>query len=378
MIILRSYIFLCLTLLSSTYSYAHTKDEDYIYISIKNGAIEGEFHVNVDDISKVDGVPAVNADLPVAEYGESVEIALKKYLAANFFIGAGAEVYSMQFSDLSILREKGDFMVVPFVITEDNIPDLLTIEHNLFHDQNPSHRGLVLVRTVEQTNSDYGREHTALIFGPKNTVQQLDLNAIPSLISRTGMIYQGVLHIWAGYDHILFLLALVLPIVLVSNGKQRIPVEHFSSAFRRLLGIVTVFTVAHSITLLLAMLDLVSVNARIVESVIALSIALAALNNIYHWVNRGTLWIVLLLGLFHGLGFASVMAELPFRMKDLAGMVLRFNVGVELGQIAIVSCLFPLLYIVRRRSFYQPVVLRGLSWVLVLISAVWLYQRAVI
>jgi len=372
----RSGIFLCLTLLASI-SYAHTKDEDYIFISVKNNAIEGEFHVNVDDISKLDGVPAAKAGLSVVEYSESVESVLKEYLAANFSIGDGADVYSMRFSDLSILREEGDFLVVPFVIKQDDIPDLLTIAHNLFHDQNSSHRGLVLVRTVEQTNSDYGREHTALIFGPKNTVQQLDLNAVPSLISRTGMIYQGVLHIWAGIDHILFLLALVLPIVLVSSGKQLVPVEHFSGAFRRLLGIVTVFTIAHSITLLLAMLDLVSINARIVESVIALSIALAALNNIFQWVKRGTLWIVLLLGLFHGLGFASVMSELPFRMKDLAGMVLRFNVGVELGQIAIVSCLFPLLYIIRRRSFYQPVILRGLSWVLVLISAFWFYQRAV-
>lgn len=133
---------------------------------------------------------------------------------------------------------------------------------------------------------------------------------------------------------------------------------------------------AHSVTLLLAALDIVQLGSRFVESMIALSIVLVALNNITKTVREGSLFVILFLGLFHGLGFATVMGHLPFRINDLLKMVIRFNIGVELGQIVIVSLLFPLLFLIRRSSLYVPVVLHGGSAVLIAIAGYWFVQRA--
>ena len=182
-----------------------------------------------------------------------------------------------------------------------------------------------------------------MVFGPTNSEQTLDLTSVPGLISPMGMIKQGVLHIWIGIDHILFLIALILPTVLYREDGSWKPVQSFRRAFFNLLKIITVFTFAHSVTLLLAAMGLLSVPSRFVESMIALSIVLVAGNNVTGKVRDGSLWVILFLGLFHGLGFASVMGHLPFRMGDLLKSVVCFNVGVELGQVVIVIIVFPIL-----------------------------------
>ena len=109
---------------------------------------------------------------------------------------------------------------------------------------------------------------------------------------------------------------------------------------------------------------------------IALSIVLVALNNIFPKVREGSLWIILGLGLFHGLGFASVMGHLPFRMVDILKTVIGINIGVELGQVAIVAVLFPLLYALRGTEAYRTWILRGMSAVLLAVAAWWFAQRA--
>ena len=271
---------------------------------------------------------------------------------------------------------QGTFAVYRFRIESGPLPDLLRIRHSMFYEADKLHRGLVMVEYNAKTNTEYPGEYTALIFTPTNGEQDLNLTDVPSIMTPRDMVAQGVRHIWIGIDHILFLLALMLPTVLVLKKDEWAPVEQFPSALWNLLKIITVFTVAHSVTLLLAALDFISVPARLVESIIALSIILVGLNNIFGKVREGTLLIILGLGMFHGLGFASVMGHLPFRMVDLLRVVIGFNIGVELGQVAIVVVLFPALFFFRRSRFYQPVVLKGVSAVLILISTGWFVQRA--
>ena len=136
------------------------------------------------------------------------------------------------------------------------------------------------------------------------------------------------------------------------------------------------FTVAHSITLALASLDIISLPSRLVESIIALSIVLVAVNNIVPTFRDRTWIILFLFGLFHGLGFASVMKNLPFRMPSLTTLLVCFNIGVELGQLVIVAAVFPILFLLRKTSFYKPVVLIGGSVVLIVIAGYWFVERA--
>jgi hydrogenase/urease accessory protein HupE len=168
----------------------------------------------------------------------------------------------------------------------------------------------------------------------------------------------GIEHILTGYDHIAFLLALIV----------------IGLSFKEVLKIITAFTVAHSITLLLAALQIVSLNSRFVESAIALSICYVAVENLlrkkvnYRWV------ITFLFGLIHGFGFASALQELIVGQSNLLISVLCFNMGVEIGQLMIVSFMLPVLYLLRKK-LNPRMITAGASLAVFILGFTWLIER---
>lgn len=151
----------------------------------------------------------------------------------------------------------------------------------------------------------------------------------------------GVEHILLGFDHILFVVALLLG----------------GGGFRALLGIITAFTVAHSITLALSVLELVTLPAGFVEPVIALSIAYVALENFLPGYRISRRWAVaFLFGLVHGFGFAGILAELELPAAGLVTSLLSFNLGVEFGQALVIALLLPPLMWVRRFQWQERLV----------------------
>jgi HupE / UreJ protein len=187
---------------------------------------------------------------------------------------------------------------------------------------------------------------------------------------------EGVWHIWIGFDHILFLLSLLLPAVLVWRAPRWHPVDAFASAFWEVLKVVTAFTLAHSITLSLATLGVLSLPSRAVESAIAASVVLAALNNVRP-VFTGRRWMVAFgFGLIHGFGFASVLGDLGLRQGTLLLALVGFNAGVEVGQLAIVAAFLPLAYGLRRSWFYRRLVMAGGSLLIAAVAALWFAERA--
>ena len=168
----------------------------------------------------------------------------------------------------------------------------------------------------------------------------------------TGFFMLGVEHIATGYDHLLFLLALIL-----CGGRL---VE--------LLKIITAFTIAHSLTLGAAALDLVMLPSTLVESVIALSIAYVAFENLYPRYAVSRRWAVsFLFGLVHGFGFSSVLKEIGLPKDSLLLSLLNFNLGVEAGQLVAVVIAVPLLAWLRSTPFETRVV-RGVSLVVLAVG----------
>ena len=194
-------------------------------------------------------------------------------------------------------------------------------------------------------------------------------------------VQQGVWHIWSGTDHILFLMALLLPAVLVRVDGRWLPVTTFRAALIAVVKTVTAFTVAHSITLTLAALGYIHAPSRLVESAIAASVLIAALNNVVplfksHSVLDRAWLMAFVFGLVHGLGFANVLFELGLPRQTLLLALVGFNVGVELGQLAIVAVFLPTAFALRGTTLYARAVMQAGSAVVMLLAAVWFVERA--
>lgn len=194
------------------------------------------------------------------------------------------------------------------------------------------------------------------------------------------MWHDGIHHILIGTDHILFLLCLLLPAVLrpqlLDNGRRAfIPVAHWREAMGPVLMTVTMFTLAHSITLALAALKLVSLSPRLIEPAIALTIALAALDNL-HPIFRGRRYLfTFLFGLVHGFGFAGALTEMNLPMSGFVQAVLAFNLGVETGQLLVVLPAMALLLGLRRWSWYGRGLMPAGSLVAMAVAAGWFVER---
>ena len=186
----------------------------------------------------------------------------------------------------------------------------------------------------------------------------------------------GIEHIWSGIDHLLFLISLLLPAVLSRATGRWEPVPSARPAFLSILKVVTAFTLAHSITLTLAALDIVRLPSRLTESVIAASIMVAALNNIFPLVTESRARIAFAFGLLHGFGFASVLADMGLPSGARLLSLLAFNLGIEAGQLAVVLVVMPVVYQFRARPLYRHTLLPWGSAAIAGLALVWLIQRA--
>ncbi|MDH3695108.1 MAG: HupE/UreJ family protein [Gammaproteobacteria bacterium] len=187
---------------------------------------------------------------------------------------------------------------------------------------------------------------------------------------------QGIWHIWIGLDHILFLVTLLLPAVLTYRASRWQVVQHYKRAVIDTLKVVTAFTVAHSITLSLAVLNVVKVSQNWIEPVIALSVIVVALNNVKPVFTQMRWLMAFVFGLVHGFGFASVLAEIGLENSSLITSLAGFNLGVEAGQLAIVMTLFPVLYAMRGMAYYRLVIVQTASVVIAMIALTWFVERA--
>ena len=197
----------------------------------------------------------------------------------------------------------------------------------------------------------------------------------PSAIGPFQFLREGMRHILTGYDHVLFLICLLLPSVMRRTAAGWQPVERLAQAVWPVAGIVTAFTLAHSITLGLAATGTVSLAPTFIEPAIAVTIILAAFDNLKQIFGGRRAFVTFAFGLIHGFGFAGVLAELNLPPSQFAWALLQFNVGLELGQLLIVAVVTTLLFSLRRSVHYPRWFIRGGSLAAMAIGAIWLVER---
>jgi len=368
-----------------TLAQAHSPDQSYIYLRIYKEAIGGRFEMTAKDMNK-----ALDLNLDEALSIEAITPHLQKiqkYFISRSSFKGGGETYRVRFVAPTILslEETDDYVRFHFELDGvSKVPEEIDIFYNVLFDKDPIHRGVLIVEYNWKAGIVDNEALISNIYSGENTQQPLSLKDLSLWKGFIALVKLGIWHIWIGLDHILFVVALILPSVVrrrkprlqvaAENSGTWIPVDNFKSAFLYIIKIITFFTIAHSITLALASLNIITLPSWIVESIIAFSIALAAFHNITP-IFKSKEWVIaFVFGLFHGFGFASVLGEKGLSGDYMILSLLGFNIGVELGQVLIICMVFPFLFLLRKQKIYPPIIKYG-SLILILISFYWMFER---
>jgi hypothetical protein len=365
----RCFLALNMALAMVSQVHAHIASNGFLVAHIDAQNVTGSIELSVRDAALAVAVDA-NGDGKVT-WGElrTAEAPLIEYIGRHFSLATMRRPCQLKFQALEINdRVDGNYVWFPFTASCPEKIRRLTIQYDLMADIDPSHRGLLTLRAADHVQ-------TAVLGG--SAAQASFAVFAPSRSRAFFEYYQaGVLHILSGIDHLLFLLSLLLPAVLFRDGRQWQPVAQARSAVISILKVVTAFTLAHSLTLTLAALDVVRLPSRLTESVIAGSIIVAALNNIFPLVTESRARIAFAFGLLHGFGFASVLTDMGLPQGARLISLLAFNLGIETGQLVVVLAVMPVVYWLRSGIFYRRALMPFGSAAIAALALVWLVQRA--
>jgi hydrogenase/urease accessory protein HupE len=330
---------------------AHPLKVGLATISVEPTQVLVELSVNLLELDLLLGLDR-NLDARVeSEEIESRRPELIAYLAERVKVTAGGAPLPLQAGPFRTGRASDGRSTFEVLLTFGAARALdrpLTIQCEPLTDLGPDHQ------TIATISREGRREQFVFHKGVVYRVEER--GAVAHVVQFLGL---GVRHILVGYDHIAFLVGLLL----------------LGGGWWNLLAIVTSFTLAHSVTLSLAVLGLVTLPGRLVEAGIAFSVAYVGLENLLGRQPRRRWLVSFLFGFVHGFGLAGVLRDMALPRSALASSLLFFNLGVEVGQLLVVAITLPLLWVLGRGALHRAVV-RVASLAILAVGVLWLYQRA--
>lgn len=363
----KYFMLLCCFCLS-TNALAHKPSDSYLFLQ-KDGLVRWD--IALRDLEQAIGLDS-NQDGQLT-WGElkQQEAKLSAYALSRLKLSQDETVCSVSLQQMQIDEHTDGAYAVLMLTPSCSLAAAAKLQFNyqLLFDIDASHRGVLLDQRegINASSMVFSKAQPSLSLAPQ------EVNTWSTFVTYIG---EGIYHIWIGLDHLLFISMLILPAVLRVKDHAWEEVASFRPALWNLLKVITAFTVAHSITLSLAALNIVSLPSRLVESAIALSIIVLALNIFYPIVKHDQWWLAFGFGLLHGFGFASVLLELEMPKTALIQALLGFNLGVELGQLSLVLLVFPLAYLWRASKWYQVPVLYGSAALTLILASIWFVERA--
>ena len=366
---------LLLIVVSSGNAQAHSSSNSYIIFSTQNQASVLRADINFRDVDIVFDLDQ-NKDGKVS-WGETLTktAEIQAWLEQGIQLNTTSQKCSLtQMNMKASDHADGSYLSVEWAVAclgaAQEGPTGLKLRYSLMFDQDNLHRALVKIDLPDsQSNAILSPERPEVSLTKAN-------DSLTHVLAR--YLIEGVWHIWIGVDHILFLLSLLILAFLEPTRKSVIhwpAVKNVKTSVLDVLNVVTAFTLAHSITLGLTIFKWLEPSADFIEPVIALSVVAAALNNLLGWAALRRWQLAFAFGLVHGFGFANVLLDLGLPSDQLAIALGGFNLGVELGQIAIVLMFLPLAWTLRHTIFYRWVVVVGGSLAIAALGLIWTLQR---
>lgn len=259
-----------------------------------------------------------------------------------------------------------NYILIPFT-SSCTVNEISKIDYNFYFKVDADHKAILKV--IDNDNNS-----VVDVFSNDKQVVSINSQKNNAFIS---IVKEGIWHILIGFDHIIFLLTLITGVLFINKSR---PVE--------ILKVVTAFTVAHSITLGLAAFNVITFPIQLIEAAIAITLVIAALHNIRHTlparlrdILSWSIWkMAFVFGLIHGFGFANVLTELQLSTVNIAKTLFAFNLGVELGQIAIVLLFITVISLfitkIQSKNKVLETALVSSSGFVIILGSLWFVERS--
>ena len=355
---------------------AHQTGNSYLVITESNGRLQVEIDFIVRDLGNLLQAPTpTDAPAPTPEQLQSMQPAIAQVIQASLEVQQNAQTQPLEFVSQSVvLHNDGLYVRQRFTSPSMASPlQFVVVRYGFFNHNDKLGRAFFKLQL--------GKDEISSVFDSSTPIQRFVLGESKRWSTIGLFTQEGAWHIWGGPDHLLFLLTLLLPGLMLlhrttGTGTGTVTERNGTkTAALFALKVITAFTLAHSITLLASVLDVITLPSRWIESAIALSIMLSAGLNLQTRIQWSPWKLAFIFGLVHGMGFANGLRDLGLSQTYFIETVLAFNVGVELGQIAaVVAVGMPVILLAKTARTQQLIMTCG-SWGVLVISGVWLVQR---
>ena len=361
---------------------AHQTENSYLVLTDSNGRLQIELDFIVRDLGNLlqppkpsDApvpAPVPPAATPTPEQLQAMQPAITQVIQESLGVQLNEETQPLEFVSQSVVLRNDGLYVRQRFTSPSIAPEIkfVVVRYSFFNQNDKLGRAFFKLQL--------GKEEISSVFDSSTQTQRFALGDTKRWSTIGLFTHEGAWHIWGGPDHLLFLLTLLLPGLMLlhrATGTPETDRNGTKAAALFALKVITAFTLAHSITLLASVLDVISLPSRWIESAIALSIMISAALNLQTRIQWSQWKLAFIFGLIHGMGFANGLRELGLSQTYFIETVLAFNVGVELGQIAaVVAVGIPIILLAKQVRTKQLVMTYG-SWGVLLVSGTWLVQR---
>lgn len=360
-------LLVCMSVLAGQVAEAHANGSSYLRIDSRgrDAGVVARWDIAAADLQLPLEIDANGDGIVTAVEIGARRTAITKFATGRLRLRRGGDPCRMTMRGLSTLRRDAQLYLTLQLSGACLRGGPVDVTTDLFFGS----RGYSTLLDVQTPN---GRFPAVLSMGNANWTE-------PTVPSITGTVLrffrEGAWHVLIGYDHIAFLLLLLLPSVLRGSRAGWTAAANGREIVRDIFKIVTAFTIAHSVALGLAATDTVRVPVQPIEIAIAGSIVVAGLLNLFPAASRWRLRLAFGFGFVHGFGFANALQNIGAGGSRLAPLLAGFNLGVEVAQIMIVAVALPVLWLLSRRSEYASRLMPALSLATAFTGAIWFTSR---